>query len=294
MTITQLRYFMIAAQMENLSGAAEALYITQSSLSKKIASLEKELGVPLFDRKGKSVRLNAAGEHFLAGCRKILGELDEVLEEIQQYSETGDTRIRIGAEGEPGPLLAWMADFRAAHPEVSYEIDSSLGSREYPDINEYDVMIYPSGHRYDKFKGYPFYTETFFLAVQENDPLVQKGPVSNRDLNGRDLVFLREGEDRYEYPCQVCRALIIKPGREHFTDSELLKRRLISEGIAAGFVSSEMAELYQGDRQIRLLPLISSRFSRQMMICFKRKKHLSGLAAEFCEYVSGRCSLTET
>ena len=55
MTITQLRYFMIAAQMENLSGAASALYISQSALSKNIASLEKELGMQLFDRRGKSL-----------------------------------------------------------------------------------------------------------------------------------------------------------------------------------------------------------------------------------------------
>ena len=48
MTITQLRYFSIAAQMENLSAAANALYITQSSLSKNIASLEKELGGAAF------------------------------------------------------------------------------------------------------------------------------------------------------------------------------------------------------------------------------------------------------
>ena len=80
MTITQLRYFIVAAQTENLLKAAAALYISQSSLSKNIAALEKELGVDLFDRNGKSLRLNEAGGQFLASCQKMLGEFDNVLE----------------------------------------------------------------------------------------------------------------------------------------------------------------------------------------------------------------------
>ena len=55
MTITQLRFFIVAAQMENLSNAASTLYISQSSLSKNIASLENELGVRLFDRKAGNI-----------------------------------------------------------------------------------------------------------------------------------------------------------------------------------------------------------------------------------------------
>lgn len=291
MTITQLRYFIVAAQTENLLKAASALYISQSSLSKNIAALEKELGVELFDRNGKSLRLNEAGGQFLASCQKILGEFDNVLEGLKWSGRKNSARVRIGVEGEIGPLLSWMADFQKIHRETTYEIDSSLSKKAHPDINEYDVMIYPEGRRYSKFKGHPYFMEKFLLAVPAGDPLAREKAVSNRELGERDYVFTRQGEDGIEHPCKICRTLMIELGAEHFVDRESLKRGMIAEGIAFGFVSEENAEFYRGDRRIRLLPLVSGSFSRQMMICFKRKKHLTPLAEEFCAYISGRACI---
>lgn len=291
MTITQLRYFVVAAQTENLLRAAAALYISQSSLSKNIASLEKELGVELFDRNGKSLRLNEAGAQFLASCQKMLGEFDNVLEGLKWSERKSSARVRVGVEGEIGPLLSWMADFQRLHRETAYEIDSSLSAQAHPDINEYDVMVYPEGRRYSKFKGYPYFTEQFLLAVPAGDPLAGGKTVSNRELGERDYVFIRRGEEGVEHPCKICRTLMIELGAEHFVDRESLKRSMIAEGVASGFVSAENAGFYQDDRRIRLLPLITNSFSRQMMICFKRKKHLTPLAEEFCGYVSGRASI---
>ena len=72
---------------------------------------------------------------------------------------------------------------------------------------------------------------------------------------------------------------------EHFVDSESLKRKMIAAGIGAGFVSSENLDMYQNSQDIHLLPIVSQKFSRQMMICFRKKKYLRGLANQFCEYV---------
>ena len=291
MTITQLRYFIVAAQTENLLKAAAALYISQSSLSKNIAALEKELGVDLFDRNGKSLRLNEAGGQFLASCQKMLGEFDNVLEGLKRSEQKNTARVRTGVEGEIGPLLSWMADFQALHPETAYEIDSSLSRQTHPDINEYDVMVYPEGRRYSKFRGYPYFVEQFLLAVPAEDMLARQKTVSIRELGERDYVFIRRGEEGIEHPHKICRALMVELRSEHFVDRESLKRSMIAEGIALGFVSGENAPLYLADGRIRLLPLISSSFSRQMMICFKRKKHLTPLAEAFCAYVSGRASI---
>ena len=293
MTITQLRYFIIAAKMENLSGAAASLFISQSSLSKNIASLEKELGRQLFDRKGKSLKLNETGEQFLEGCLKITGELDEVLEKLQLADERHSARIRIGVEGEIGPMLSWMADFRQMHPEVVYDIDSSLGTEEHPDINRFDVMVYPEGRKYSKFQGYPYYLEEYYLAVPAQEEGMGAGPVSTRTLGGCSLVFLRQGGEGHEYPYEVCRALMIQPASEHMVDTESMKRKMIAEGIASGFVSSELLELYRNDRKIMLLPLLGNRFCRQMMICFRKEKHLTGIAREFCEYVRSCCPIPQ-
>ena len=66
-----LDYFMAAAKEQNFSKAAQSLYYSQSYLSKKIAALEEELGVTLFERHGKKVILTAAGEHLYQKALKI-------------------------------------------------------------------------------------------------------------------------------------------------------------------------------------------------------------------------------
>ena len=65
MELRQLRYFTRTAKQLNFTEAAHTLYISQSTLSQQIKQLEDELGIPLFDRIGKRVRLTEAGEQFL-------------------------------------------------------------------------------------------------------------------------------------------------------------------------------------------------------------------------------------
>ncbi len=71
MELSQLAYFRAVARTEHFTRAAEELHITQPSLSKAIANLEGELGVPLFDREGKRVRLNPYGAAFLERVEQI-------------------------------------------------------------------------------------------------------------------------------------------------------------------------------------------------------------------------------
>ena len=65
MELSQIRYFIVAAQFQNLSKAAKILNITQPALSKSISKLEDEIGVHLFDRSSKKITLNESGKKFL-------------------------------------------------------------------------------------------------------------------------------------------------------------------------------------------------------------------------------------
>lgn len=64
MELLQLKYFQTVARLEHMTKAAEELHIAQPSLSKTIARLEKDLGVPLFDRQGRQITLNSFGKYF--------------------------------------------------------------------------------------------------------------------------------------------------------------------------------------------------------------------------------------
>lgn len=284
MNISQLRYFTTVAQLENISKAADLLFLSQSSLSKNIAKLEEELEMPLFDRNGKKISLNAQGKRFLECCNRLLREFDTALEDMHQIACGVDNRIRICIAGMNQRIIDCMADFRRKRPEIEFDLDGGLESREKLDINEFDVLVYPAGGRYDKFTGYPFYRERYFLGVSAGHPLSKNASIQPWALDGQNFVFLRSGRNCLEYPYSICTALAVSFGSQCFVDSRELHRQMIAAGMAVGFVTEEEAVFYQSCPSLRLIPIQDVRFSRQMMICFRREKHLPPSARAFRDY----------
>ena len=76
MRLEQISYFLQVAETQSMTGAAKELYISQPALSKQIALLEREVGVPLFERKARGVVLTSAGRQFEKDLKNILKELE--------------------------------------------------------------------------------------------------------------------------------------------------------------------------------------------------------------------------
>lgn len=281
MTIAQLRYFTTIAQLENISQAAQLLHLSQSSLSKNLAKLEAEVGTPLFDRSGKRLTLNAAGARLLEYSTLALRELEYALDDLRLLSTGADSRVKIGTAGASDRLAGCIAAFHREYPEAEFDLNSGIEGVEHLDINDFDMLIYPAGGRYDKFTGYPLYEDRCYLAVSRLHPLAERASVLPKALEGQDLVFLRDGRSSVEHAFRVCSALAVRFRSQCYVDARELHRQLIASGVCVGFVPESGAALYQGDPELRLIPIPDQRFTRQMMLCFRREKHLSALAREF-------------
>ncbi|MBO4288775.1 MAG: LysR family transcriptional regulator [Lachnospiraceae bacterium] len=281
MNITQLRFFITIAQLENVTKASDLLHVSQSSLSKTISALEKELGVELFKRNGRNITLNASGERFLESCKKIVSEMDGTVKELDEEAHGRSNTVRIGIEGGSGKLFACMEAFKRQNSNVAYDISCAIEETEHPDINDYDLMIYPEGRKYAKFNGIPFYRERFLLAAHSESELRNKGSATLADLNGRDYVFIRYGINSYEYPMEICDALAVQFNSVSYVDSRSMHREMIASGLAVGFIPESVMDIYKNDTKIRTLVLMNPKFTRQMMISFRREKHLSDTAAAF-------------
>ncbi len=116
MKVSQLQYFTTLAELQNMSRASELLHMSQSSLSKNIAAIEEELGVSLFDRNGKHISLNSAGQRFLVCFHHMLHEYESAVDEITTMSTGTTTKIRIGACGNISRLIPCMSAFKKDHP----------------------------------------------------------------------------------------------------------------------------------------------------------------------------------
>ena len=119
-----LRQFAAAAREEHMTRAAELLGIPQPTLSRSIARLESELGVPLFTRPGRSVKLTRHGRYLLESSERALLALSASLERLTGEADLARGRVALGFlhtfGGEIVPRL--MRDFRASHPAVRFAL----------------------------------------------------------------------------------------------------------------------------------------------------------------------------
>ena len=120
--------------------------------------------------------------------------------------------------------------------------------------------------------------------MSSRHPLAASAAIRPKALDGLELVFLREGRSFVEHPFRVCSALAVQFGPQCYVDSRELHRQMIASGVCAGFVPESGAAFYRDDTSLRLIPIPDRRFTRQMMVCFRREKHLSALARDFRDF----------
>ena len=116
MEISQLKYFAAVARLGNVSKAAQELYVTQPNLSKSIARLEEELGVPLFEHRKGKILLNDYGRMFLSSVNLSLAELESGVQSIQRMYESSQNILALGSSIDD--LLPDVRDFAQVHPEI--------------------------------------------------------------------------------------------------------------------------------------------------------------------------------
>ena len=285
MNVSQVRYFVTAAQMQNLSKAAETLHISQPALSQSISKLEQELGTPLFIRKGRQVILNEAGELFFREACNSLRGLDNVMAELSKLSTGQSIKLHMGLCSIDKRITECIASFASTHPELEPYLDCSYEAQNQIDINQYDMLIYPENSKYNHLKGDFLWDEQYMLVVPRKHPLAEKPFVTIKDLEGQPFIFVSHGREYVEAPYYTCLGLNIQVRAMYFTNNREQHRQLIGEGIALGFTPEGSADAYKRDPKVRLVPISGTKFRRKLMLCFKRDKHLSPTAKEFKEYV---------
>lgn len=169
----QLTYFRATARAEHMSRAAEELAVSQSTLSRSIARLEQQYGVPLFDRIGRGLRLNPYGKAFLARVERALQELEDGERELAHMAGLAHANITLGflATFATRIVPRLIGEFRTTHPDVQFrllqgpapilrerllsgDIDVCLSSPRFADVelaweplwDEELIAIVPPGH----------------------------------------------------------------------------------------------------------------------------------------------------
>jgi len=206
MDLLQLNQFRVLARVQHMTRAAEELYMAQPSLSKTIKRMEEELGVPLFDRPGRQIRLNQFGRAYLEYVDQIFFALEEGRRTVRSMAQLDQGEITLAAEA-----LHWLPDllydFRTQQPTTRFhlfqrapdEIQHLLESREI------DFGFLPGPVGVPAIRWRHLLTRELFLAVPPGHRLAGRGSISLREVASEAVVIGREGgtlRDTIDAACQ--------------------------------------------------------------------------------------------
>lgn len=197
MEIRQLRYFLDIAQTEHLTKSANNLFVTQSTLSHGLRQLEEELGVELFDRLGRGLRLSQAGQEFRSYASRSLKEIEAGRMALADLSDLQFGKLTIGAFPTflNTVLPATVAKFSKAHPRLTIEVrDLRAGPIEDLLIRgdlDMGIAFHPSGHADIEVE--PLFKERMVLVVGKTHKLANRSTVTLRQIKDVPLALLPHG-----------------------------------------------------------------------------------------------------
>lgn len=193
MELLQLKYFLAVAREENISKAADFLYITQPSLTRQIQNMEREVGQPLFVRGGKKMRLTEAGQLLRKRAEEILALYEKTESELMhpRNAVSGDVFLGGGESRGMKILLDIAGEMRTQYPDIKIHLFSGdiadVCERLDKGLIDFGLLIEPADlSKYENIR-LPV-GERWGLLMNKNHPLAEKQSISPEDLRGVPLI----------------------------------------------------------------------------------------------------------
>ena len=192
--IKDMRAFCAVVEEGNISHAAQRLDVAQPVLSKQIKRLEEELGVKLFDRGSRHIRLTAAGRLFHNRVEHILGLVDGTVREVSDIGSGSGGSIRLGTITTSGAMILpeLINRFHKIYPDVTFEIWESEGARilEMLDSRTVEIAVTRTQVDNETYDSIVLPHEPFVMLMNENNPCGERpNEVRLAELEGQSLII---------------------------------------------------------------------------------------------------------
>lgn len=258
-----LQYLLAVAKHGNFTRAAEALHVSQPSLSQQIKLLEETLDARLLDRSGRNVKLTDAGEIYLRHARKAWGEMDAGTRAIHDVQDLSRGSLRLGWTPVTDYLTCpLLVDFTKRYPGIS------LSTHEMPqdDIetavaeDRIDVGIVfskpiPTGPLSNEIETHTLFEETLCLTVGNAHPLAgQHEPVTAKEFGQESLVLLNPNFALRRHIDHYCQDHGVAPHVAIETNSVSVIIEMIQFGRLATVFPTSLVRTHCGLYSIRLTP----------------------------------------
>ncbi len=289
MDLLQLRYFQVVAQLENITRAAEELHIAQPSLSKTLARLEASVGVPLFERQGRRIRLNQFGKTFLKRVARSLNELEEGQREVEDLAGLERGSVTVGATTSP-QLPHIFREYLTLHPHVNFrflQVTQHLEVQERLMNGEIDLCISTLPIDQLGILCEPLKNEEIFLALPPGHRLAGRKSIQLKEV--ADEPFIRQTTEYglREITDDFCQEAGFTPNIANIafesTSPEVICS-LVKAGFGNAFIPAYWWDSINTDSLVKL-HIENPTCQRTIWLSWVRSHYLSVAARDFSKFV---------
>ncbi len=265
MNLNQLHCFSVVAHQESITHASRELFISEPAVSKMIKQLESELAIQLFDRTGRSLKLNHAGKLFLSYVDSSLDELHRGLVALKQKTKEEEEQFSILFQVGSGMIGNIAASIQKSLPNIRLQIAQKF--TQETDKTQYDMIL--SSKKIHDFFCVPIFTEDILIGSSGSgsiqDPCINFGDLYKFPFVGLSTDSqLRKTVDSYFEKTD----LLINYKYE--ADIPSTVRQLMESGVGASFVP---AVTWQDiGRKLHLAKIKDFPLKRTIYVCTPQSK----------------------
>ncbi|RLW71480.1 MAG: LysR family transcriptional regulator [gamma proteobacterium symbiont of Stewartia floridana] len=262
--LTHLRIVAALQQHGTLTKAANALCLSQSALSHQIRYLEQKLGVEIWVKEGRRLRLTRAGNLLLETAEKVLPVLQQSQRTLKAYADGQTGVLRLGVECYP--CYEWLTGVTAAYlksnPQVDVDIFQRFRFSGFEGVLNFhiDMLITPDRVDHPGLSYQPLFGYELMLLVPESHPLAEKDWVSPQQLASEVLITFPVAEERLDVLNSFLWPAGVRPQQHKQIESIEIMLQLVAFSRGVTVIPDWLIE-----RACQALPLKSLRLGRQGM-----------------------------
>ncbi|MFE9576692.1 LysR family transcriptional regulator [Nocardia sp. NPDC006044] len=290
MDLLALRYFQVVARHEHISRAAAELRVAQPSISRTIARLEAELGVQLFDRQGRQIRLNRFGAAFLRRISHALAEIDDARRELADAAGLEHGLVAVASETLLS-LTEFLPGFRAHYPGVEIQLYQSTAERMVQQLaaREVDLCLASQPLTGPDLRTVELVREPVLLAVPAAHPLAGRTDVPVEALAGEPIVTTRTGYWQRALTDRLFAAAGLVPNVVVEGDELAAVQYMVSAGLGIGLIPA-MSRRVGTHPEVGSVRLSSQDSYRTLRLVWRDDAYLSHAAQRFRDMIIERLS----
>jgi DNA-binding transcriptional LysR family regulator len=285
-----LRTFLEVRRLGSLTRAAEALYLSQPAVTRRLSRLERSLGLPLFERVGKRLDLTEAGETLAHEAQALLGSLDRLAEAIQVRRSGQQGRLRIGASTTPGlyllppVILRYQQEQPAVH--LQFSIENSLRIEQKIVLNELDLGFVGAHLSHAALRLRPILQDEIVWYASTSHPLlVRRRAVSPRELSKERCLVRETGSATRRLVDTWLRRARVRLGETMLIGCPEAAKVLVRAGVGVSYMSAHGLD-GDGGVGLKRLPVTGMSLSRPVFLVLHAQKRISPPMGAFLETVN--------